>query len=124
MRRLVYGFSAFLALGIAQAVQSAQNAEYPYGCYWVTGRLFASNGAPGIRLWPRRTNRLLGIVCKQRGCGNPEELLPPKLLKFGLNFDRSLWGDFRVCPLEKEREGWMRMVRLVDGKNITVVDYR
>ena len=102
---------------------ASARGQAAFPCYWVHGRLMAYNGTPTFRLWPSGSKRLLGIVCEKRGCGEPEEVLPSSLHKYGPTFGRSMWGDFRVCPLEPERKGWMRMVKMTDARNIAVVDY-
>ena len=97
----------------------ARAAVNPH-CFWVHGRLMAYNGTPTFRLWPSGGHRLLGIECGERGCGEAAQVLPQKLLKYDPGFGRILWGDFRVCPLDRERAGWMLMVRLSDARNVTL----
>ena len=115
----------FLAL-LAALLIVPLNATTPERtpCHWVRGRLMAYNGNPTFRIWPAGTHRLLGVVCLQRGCEGPSEFLPPVLLRFDPSFDRTLWGEFKVCPLQKERPGWMRMVLVTDARQVTVIDSR
>lgn len=85
----------------------------------------AYNGNPTFRIWPTGTQRLLGVVSS----GSPEkwvddwDRLPAKVRQLNPVFGRHIWGEFRVCPQDKDRPGWMRMVVLVDGRGMKVVDY-
>ena len=112
-----------LAAALPLFAVTARPASYP--CYWVKGRLMAYNGNPTFRIWPTGTNRLLGVVSP----GSPEKSiddwnrLPAKVRRFNPVFGRHIWGEFRVCPRDQERPGWMRMVVLVDGRRMRVVDY-
>lgn len=95
---------------------AATDANRPYPCYWITGRMMASNGGTPVKIWPRNTKRLLGVV-------NDEEL-PTEIRQLQLSFDRSIWGEFWVCPTTKERKGWMRFVKVTKGRNLKMVDYK
>ena len=105
--------SAVLALFIAPATQASATSRE--NCYWVVGRLFTANGTPTFRIWPKGTKRLLGVVSRS-GDAEAADILPPKVRRMNPSFDRSVWGDFRVCPLTAERAGWMRMVILVNAR--------
>jgi hypothetical protein len=95
----------------------------PAACFWVTGRLAFANGTPAVRLWPRGTRRLLGVL---GGDGDPasSNLLPPNVERLSrppTAGDRSdLWGSFQVCPLATEKRGWMRPVCLAEARGLTV----
>lgn len=105
----------FAVLLLSQQTEGATSKQ-PYPCYWVTGRLMATNGGTGVKIWPRNTNRLLGVE-------NDSEL-PAEIRRLGISFDHSIWGDFRVCPTTKERKGWMRFVIVTKGRNLNIVDYK
>jgi hypothetical protein len=53
-----------------------------------------------MRIWRIGTNRILGV---QDG---------PLPIELGekMDWDVQAWGDFEVCPLTRQRPGWMQMV--------------
>jgi len=97
-------------------------------CYWTHGRLSLYNGNPGWRLWKIGTKRILGIYSgpsrfpprTTRDSENPE--FPPVLEQvYDKEYKRkvaakdpdaewppSIYGDFEVCPLTRERKGQMQ----------------
>jgi hypothetical protein len=87
-------------------------AAAPAPCYGVHGKLFAANGAPTFRIWPIGTRRLLGVPSSDpdalpavlRGDRGASMSSPPE----GAAVD--VYGDFTVCPITRDRPGWMRMV--------------
>ena len=87
-------------------------------CRWVIGRLSAFNGTPSFRIWPRGTNRLLGVIGRSGGSEGPD-ILPASVARMGPSFHRDLWGGFRVCPQTPARVGWMRMVIVTDGLSLS-----
>jgi hypothetical protein len=105
----------FAVLSLPQRTEGATSKRL-YPCHWVTGRLTATNGGTPVKIWPRNTNRLLGVV-------NDEEL-PAEITRLRFSFDHSIWGDFRVCPTTKERKGWMRFVIVTKGRKLNIVDYK
>lgn len=109
-------------LTLVLAPMAAEAAATPYPCYWVRGRLMAYNGTPTFRIWPRGTQRLLGVTDAKDG---EAPALPRSVAEaLGANaFDREVWGEFRVCPLAPDRRGRMRPVRLVDARGLATADY-
>jgi hypothetical protein len=103
---------------IAISARAPAGAKLP--CFWVQGRLSAANGAPTWRIWPRGTRRLLGVVSPSGGVER-SDLLPAEVLRLNPDFDHSLWGRFRVCPLGPDRAGAMRFVELVEARGLVVV---
>jgi hypothetical protein len=87
-------------------------------CYQTRGRLQVTNGTPGLRIWKVGTNRILGISGGEQSPIAPEELL--EYLRFGVY----IFGDFLVCPFEKDKPGWMQPVCIESAKNIRIEDYR
>ena len=110
-----------LLLGATAAAPFEAGAK-GYPCYWVAGRLQPYNGTPTYRIWPRGTNRLLGVVARDDSVMEEEDRLPPSLRKLSPRFGRQFWGEFRFCPVAPERAGWMRLGYLTAARNITVVD--
>lgn len=115
-------FAIFLLIGLSSAMPAdAKASEYP--CHWVKGRMSAYNGTPTYRIWPRGTNRLLGVISRDRATErNVEDRLPIAIRKLSPRFGRQFWGEFRFCPTTPERAGWMRFGYLTSARNITVVD--
>jgi len=72
-------------------------------CFTVRGRMFVANGTPGVRIWRVGTTRVLGVV-------PPESEIAPQSLLDRLGSGTVLYGNFTVCPLTPDREGWMQMV--------------
>ena len=86
--------------------------------------MLAYNGNPTFRIWPRGTNRLLGVVGDKPASGESPPL--PATLRdvLGPNaFEHEVWANFRVCPVEPEREGSMRMVVVRDAEVLAVRDH-
>ena len=83
----------------------------------------AGNGTPSIRIWPRGTHRLLGVVNLEHPIADDafDPTLPDSvadLLADGNRF--TVWGDFYVCPVAPERPGWMRFVIVRRARNLVV----
>jgi hypothetical protein len=94
-------------------------ATGPRGCFWVHGRLSTYDGTPTLRIRPIGAKRLLGLC--EAICGDTEEGPPlPANVKNAMpsSLPWSMWGEFQVCPLTKERPGHMRYVRLQSAKNL------
>jgi hypothetical protein len=91
-------------------------------CYWTHGRLAAGNGNPSYRLWKTGTDRILGIYSGP-GAEQVDELdnehpeLPSNLNKYDL-LKMRIFGDFEVCPLETEKDGYMQPACIESAKNI------
>jgi hypothetical protein len=102
--------------GFAAAAHDRPNLP----CFWVEGRLSAANGAPTWRIWPRGTRRLLGVVSRS-GSAERADLLPAEVLRLNPDFDHSVRGQFRVCPLGSDRPGAMRFVTLVEARGLVVM---
>ncbi|MBO9600895.1 MAG: hypothetical protein J7496_00155 [Novosphingobium sp.] len=101
-------------------VQPAVQAADGYPCQWVRGRLSTYNGNPTFRIWPQGTRRLLGVVGEKPGETEDAAILPIAVRKADPGFERDIWGSFRVCPVTPERKGLMRMVRMVDARDLRV----
>ena len=100
-----------VALALFAAVSAGAAAAAPPAagpCFWVHGRLFAANGNPTFRVWPIGSKRILGVG----GGEDPALPAPVSALTQPDAFKVDLYGDFRVCPLTRDRPGWMRMVRI------------
>ena len=116
----------FLSLLTAAVLVSSGPVEAKadkWPCYWLHGRLTAGNGTPSVRIWPRGTNRLLGVVNWKNPHSDVGELgtLPPNVLRLiGINNIATMWGDFFVCPVAPERAGRMRFVIVNHARKLFV----
>lgn len=91
----------------------------PFACFWVHGRLDAHNGAPAFRIWPLGTKRVLGVVDTMHEADSPG-VLPASVqaLVSPDAFQVDVFGEFHVCPLMRDRPGFMRPVRLKDARRL------
>ena len=90
------------------------NPKLIAACFSVHGRLSSYNGSPSLRIWPRGTHRLLGIILD-------EELLSvPDNIKKLVDVDKDIYGDFLVCPFTEMKPGHMQFVCVEEAKNVHV----
>src|SRR3954452_11871256 len=87
-------------------------------CQWVEGRLAAYNGTPTVRIWPKGTKRLLGVVSRS-GASEGADVLPSNVSRMRPSFSRDVWGSFRVCPQNQARAGWMQFVVVADARRLS-----
>lgn len=69
-------------------------------------------------MWKVGTNRLLGLM------GGEGSAIAPKELGAYIIWGVQVFGDFIVCPFEKDKPGWMQPVCIESAKNIRIEDYR
>lgn len=98
------------------------HAERVAVCRQIRSRLTAYNGNPAFRIGVLGSNRLLGVV--GRGSQDTEDggMLPANV-RAALGdrpFDARVFGRFEVCPLTRQRAGWMQMVCVVSRRNLFV----
>lgn len=82
----------------------------------VHGRLSLYNGSPSARIWQIGTHRVLGISdgrFHREGFAN----LPPEL-KSRLDFQTDLYGDFRVYPFTRAKQGVMQFICVEAAKKV------
>ena len=110
--------AALLAIGLVVAATVPSRAAEP--CFWVHGRLFAANGAPTFRIWPIGTRRILGVVGRDDS-GEAKTILPEPVRALIVSDTDAVevYGDFHVCPLQPDRPGWMRFVRMDRARSLT-----
>ena len=120
MRRVMFSLAALAAAGPALADEGACRPKVEEPCFSVHGRLEAYNGAPTFRLWIIGTRRVLGVSAEGAKSGRPD--LPVVLGdKLGADaFSKRVFGDYQVCPITRERRGWMQMVCLKSASNLVV----
>jgi len=84
-------------------------------CFWTHGRASYFNGGPSLRIWRIGTDRMLGVTTEQ---------LPKNaaaLIGLGNDFFvNDVYGDFQVCPFEKQKPGHMQPVCVESAKNLVL----
>ena len=86
----------------------------------VHGRLTLGNGTPGFRIWPVGTKRMLGVL-DGNGEDETDNVIPSKVRKLAFapgGLEIPVFGDYEVCPLTTERQGWMQMVCIKSASNL------
>ena len=106
-------FNSAMAQEASPAKVCEKRPEVVDQCYTTRGRLALYNGNPSFRIWKVGTDRLLGVRE-----GSPENPMMPFDLFYGT--DAKIFADFKVCPLTKERPGWMQIVCVQSAENIRV----
>ena len=79
-------------------------------CFTFRGRIALYNGGWMRRIWRVRTNRMLGVEDEYHGPGNLD-----------LDWDHEVWGNFTVCPFEKEKPGQMQFVCIESADHLLSV---
>ena len=94
-------------LGLVTAIGSAQ-----FKPVVVHGRLNLWNGNPTYRITLMKERRILGVG-EEDG-----DTIPDGLRKQLVNWDKQIFADFTVLPLEPDRKGRMRHVRILGADHI------
>jgi len=90
------------------------------GCRTVHGRMSLFNGTPSVRIWVIGSHRMLGVIQAHETFAD----LPANVRQlWSAHGDDAMWssdlfGDFRVCPLTRDRPGHMQPVRLEEAANL------
>lgn len=92
-------------------------------CFDVHGRMSLSNGTPGVRIWILGKNRELGALQQDQRFDDLPRNIRTVWATGGDEWNTYLFGDFRVCPVERDRPGRMRMVHVVGGTALRVKPY-
>jgi hypothetical protein len=80
-------------------------------CFNVHGRLSVYNGAGVRRIWWIGTKHMLYI---------PDEFAMPESLASTLTMGVDIYGDFLVCPLEKQKAGHMQRVCVEKAQRLVI----
>jgi hypothetical protein len=119
IRRLfVFCVAAFLAAAVPSSAKG-----FAGECFAVHGRLFSSNGNPGVRIWQIGTGRILGVH-NCNGDFDSEDVVPAKVRAVWRSGDSDVYGDYIVCPFRKDRPGRMRPVCIKRTMNLVPVKRR
>lgn len=129
MKSLLIVFGSLLLVNAAATAETRckDSPKLVAQCYETHGRLVAANGTPGLRIWKVGTKRMLGVL-DYNGDAEGETILPSSV-EARLHPERGLmgWeihGDYLVCPLTKERAGWMQMVCIESASKLVTKDLR
>jgi len=88
-------FAVLLIANAAFALDCKNDPKVVEACFVVHGRMYNSSGGSLARIWPIGTRRILHVV-------GPHDL-PSKLKPLMADFDHEVFGDFLVCPYEKDK---------------------
>ena len=96
-----------LALALVTGLASHPESKMPvWPCSWTQGRMTAGSGTPSIRIWPRGTHRLLGVVNLEHPVADDafDPTVPNNIANLLIQRNHfTVWGDFYVCPVTPER---------------------
>jgi hypothetical protein len=116
MRSHYVAIGVLLIAGTAMAqqvaAQSCKTSPNIVGaCFAVHGRLFVANGTPSVRILRIGTDRILGVLDRQFQAEG-EEVVPELVNRLLMPdpFFTDVYGDYLVCPFEKQEFGRMQMV--------------
>ena len=108
---MISALSFAVAAGAGENSKNRSCKDHPQvtgPCFKVRGRMAFYNGAPGVRIWPVGTKRILGISdgrFRLEGYDNvPRELIAQ------LTWDTVMFADFTVCPFTEDTPGQMRLI--------------
>lgn len=120
--------SALIAVGFAAAASAdrlpeinpllgcRRNPAVVANCFAVHGRIQVYNGAFNVRIWPVGSKRLLGVLPQEA------EIVPDNVRRH-LSFEKTIYGDFLVCPFTNDKPGEMRMVCIQEAEHLVIEDY-
>ena len=90
-------------------------------CWTVHATLMVANGSPGLRLHPRGSRRILGVFDGDHG-EEGAHVVPANVEAAAAPPQPGEWnpveGDYRVCPLARQRQGWMQPVCIDSAKRL------
>jgi hypothetical protein len=123
-RSAVWPLASWFSFGVVLAgagePSSRQGVNCPRepvaACTTRHGRYSTQNGTAQI-IWLIGTNRVVGVA------NDAEHFLPSSVLKYTEISSENhsyIFGDFTICPTERDRPGYMRNVCVADIKNLVV----
>lgn len=92
----------------------ARNPAVVGKCFAVDGRVRVYDGSPSVRIWPKGSHRLLGVLPSE------QENLPDDLKKV-INPDTDAFADMTVCPFTEPKTGEMQFVCVEAASDIRAV---
>jgi len=123
---------AALALLTSQTAQARQDSAIGWcrahperigQCRQIRGRLTAYNGTPTYRIWVVGTQRGLGLAARNWREAEEGGMLPSNVrAALGRRpFQTLIYANFEICPLERQRPGWMQHVCVARATRLHVV---
>jgi hypothetical protein len=111
-------FSILMAAFLAGSTGAVPGPPLRTGeCKWVHGRFSIYNGSSLRRIWIIGTHRIVAL-------DDRDENIPLAIAHYQSNatehfgVEDALFGDFRICALERNQPGRMQHVRLVRTRNL------
>jgi hypothetical protein len=83
----------------------------------IHGRAEYGNGTPALRIWRVGTKHKYGVF------PDDPKAVPQNLLDALHTFDYSVYGDYKICPLEREKAGVMTAAYVKSATNLVVTEY-
>jgi len=123
MRAMIVPLLALLVAELAEARPPPLCRAHPErvgACRTVHGRLFVANGTPSTRIWVVGTRRILGVR-EYYGPDGGEVVAVPAGVRRALGsnpFLTQVYGDFEICPLSRQRRGWMQSVCVASARRL------
>ena len=95
-------------------------------CIQVHARLWAGNGTPSTRLWPISSHHIYGIYSNRYGLKHDEVTRDNEAPELHLTFPKgvsdnggwTVYGDFEVCPLERQTQGHMQAACIASATHL------
>ena len=110
--------SCLIAVLACATLPASTLAEH---CFTIRGRMSLANGTPGVRIWILGTPRILGVLQQDQRFDDLPRNIRTVWAARGDEWNTSLFGNFRVCPIERDKPGYMRMVNVVGGTALRVM---
>ena len=121
---LMIAYNAIAGSRLTEAPSCRTRSDVVGACFRVHGRLSVYNGTPSIRLWPIGSKRLLGVLDPIDASSAPGPTVMPDDIKLKLDWNKDVFGDFFVCPLNRKQPGRMQTICLESGKHLTVREHK
>jgi hypothetical protein len=115
----------FLAAVLHIATATQPFPTHAGTCGWVHGRFSLYNGSSIQRIWVIGTHHMVALRDVYQP-PNVEQDYPPAMAKItsasGYRpFDDKIYGDFRICALERWIPGHLQHVRIAAARKLIVV---
>jgi hypothetical protein len=114
-------FASFANGALGDEVESAcKNSSKLIGqCFTVHGRLSLWNGTPGVRIWRVGTKRIIGVF-DASGEEDGGDAVPRSVAKLLAPdpYRTDVYGDYEVCPFDRERLGVMQNVCIAETSHL------
>jgi hypothetical protein len=92
----------------------ANNPAVVGACFAIKGRVRVYDGSPSVRVWPKGSHRLLGVLPSER------EIMPDDLKK-AISPGTDAFAQMTVCPFTPQETGKMQFVCIESAHDIRPV---